>query len=104
MSNVWYSSEVAGTIMVQCIPVLRPFLREVHASLTSKRLTSTGDGRRSVTWLSKPTSSKHRISELNFGTNDGFNFGFNETKCTGAIELKSIHEESRDDKSVKGWH
>ncbi|KAL2072037.1 hypothetical protein VTL71DRAFT_11380 [Oculimacula yallundae] len=38
MSNIWYSSEVAGTIIVQCIPILRPFLRDIKTTLTSKRL------------------------------------------------------------------
>ncbi|KAF2789733.1 hypothetical protein K505DRAFT_216811, partial [Melanomma pulvis-pyrius CBS 109.77] len=41
MSNIWYSSEITGTIIVQCIPVLRPLLRDIHTSLTSKRLPST---------------------------------------------------------------
>ncbi|KAJ5046321.1 uncharacterized protein L3040_003568 [Drepanopeziza brunnea f. sp. 'multigermtubi'] len=40
MSNIWYSSEVAGTIIVQCIPVLRPllrpFIREMKSSLAIK--------------------------------------------------------------------
>lgn len=40
-SNIWYSSEVVGTIIVQCIPVLRPLLRDIHTTLTSRRLDST---------------------------------------------------------------
>lgn len=36
---VWYSSEVAGTIMVQCIPVMRSFMVEVGTIMTSRRLT-----------------------------------------------------------------
>ncbi|KAK4494540.1 hypothetical protein PRZ48_013896 [Zasmidium cellare] len=43
MSNIWYSSEITGTIMVQCIPVLRPLVQEIHTSLRSKRLGSTID-------------------------------------------------------------
>ncbi len=39
-SNVWYSSEIVGTIIVQCIPVLRPLIRDIHTSLTSKKLAS----------------------------------------------------------------
>ncbi|EOD44561.1 hypothetical protein GTA08_BOTSDO04664 [Neofusicoccum parvum] len=42
-SNIWYSSEVTGTIIVQCIPILRPLVRDIHTSLTSKKLTSTTD-------------------------------------------------------------
>lgn len=45
MSNIWYSSEIAGTIIVQCIPILRPLIRDIHTSLTSKRLASTTDAR-----------------------------------------------------------
>lgn len=40
-SNIWYSSEIVGTIIVQCIPVLRPLIRDIHTSLTSRRLGST---------------------------------------------------------------
>lgn len=42
-SNIWYSSEIVGTIIVQCIPVLRPLLRDIKTSLTSKKLASSGD-------------------------------------------------------------
>jgi hypothetical protein len=41
MSDIWYSSEVTGTIIVQCIPVLRPLVRDIHTSMRSKRLAST---------------------------------------------------------------
>ncbi|KAH7380436.1 hypothetical protein DE146DRAFT_624766 [Phaeosphaeria sp. MPI-PUGE-AT-0046c] len=43
-SNIWYSSEIVGTIVVQCIPVLRPLLRDFHTTLTSKRINSMHDG------------------------------------------------------------
>lgn len=43
MSNIWYSSEITGTIIVQCIPVLRPLVQDIHTSLRSKRLGSTID-------------------------------------------------------------
>ncbi|CAO2651838.1 Nn.00g001210.m01.CDS01 [Neocucurbitaria sp. VM-36] len=42
-SNIWYSSEIVGTIIVQCIPVMRPLLRDIHMSLTSKRLASAAE-------------------------------------------------------------
>lgn len=42
-SNIWYSSEIVGTIIVQCIPVLRPLIRDIKTSLTSKKLASSGD-------------------------------------------------------------
>ncbi|KAH6665391.1 hypothetical protein B0J14DRAFT_231341 [Halenospora varia] len=52
MSNIWYSAEVAGTIIVQCIPILRPFLRDIHVSLTSKKI-SDAEGCQSNTWRSR---------------------------------------------------
>lgn len=39
-SNIWYSSEIVGTIIVQCLPVLRPLLREIKTSFTSSKLAS----------------------------------------------------------------
>jgi len=41
MSNIWYSSEVTGTIIVQCIPILRPLFRNFHTSPSSKALPSS---------------------------------------------------------------
>ncbi|KAH8897748.1 hypothetical protein GQ53DRAFT_712195 [Thozetella sp. PMI_491] len=41
MSQIWYSSEITGTIMVQCIPVLRPFIKEVSSTLRSKATAAT---------------------------------------------------------------
>lgn len=35
-----YSSEITGTIIVQCIPILRPIIRDIHTSLTSQRFGS----------------------------------------------------------------
>jgi len=43
MSAIWYSSEVAGTIIVQCVPVLRALVNDVRSTLPSRRLTSTDD-------------------------------------------------------------
>jgi hypothetical protein len=59
-SNVWYSSEIVGTIIVQCIPVLRPLIRDIHTSLTSKKLPSTFDGTdaQSTTIWSKQSSKR----------------------------------------------
>lgn len=43
MSAIWYSSEVAGTIIVQCVPVLRALVNDVRSTLhtSSRRLAST---------------------------------------------------------------
>ena len=38
MSNIWYSSEVTGTIIVQCIPVLRPLFRNFRTSSSSSKV------------------------------------------------------------------
>ncbi|TQN64149.1 hypothetical protein CSHISOI_11274 [Colletotrichum shisoi] len=86
MSQIWYSSEITGTIIVQCIPILRPILREIHTSLTSKRLESTADGR-STTFGSKLSSGK-RIST---GAVQNDKLG-NER-----IALREIPEESSDE-------
>ncbi|KAJ0163208.1 hypothetical protein CTA2_3341 [Colletotrichum tanaceti] len=85
MSQIWYSSEITGTIIVQCIPILRPILREIHTSLTSKRLESTADGR-STTFGSKLSSGK-RISTGAAVQNDG-------KLGNERIALREIPEES----------
>ncbi|CAI6333557.1 unnamed protein product [Periconia digitata] len=132
LSNVWYSSEVAGTIIVQCVPVLRPFLRDVHQSLTPRRIPSNADpGRRSFTWavtnpstgkdgsststinynkdttslISDAASSSNTAGDLRF---HNFNFGFGETKIAGGagnIELRTIQEERDMERrdSEKQW-
>lgn len=42
---VWYSAEVAGTIIVQSIPLMRPLVNDMHTSLASKKLGSGADGK-----------------------------------------------------------
>lgn len=37
---VWYSAEVAGTIIVQSIPLMRPLVNDMHTSLASRKLGS----------------------------------------------------------------
>ncbi|ESZ97602.1 hypothetical protein SBOR_2003 [Sclerotinia borealis F-4128] len=44
LSMVWYSAEVAGTIIVQSIPLMRPLVNDMHTSLASKKLSSGADG------------------------------------------------------------
>ncbi|PBP21120.1 hypothetical protein BUE80_DR008007 [Diplocarpon rosae] len=41
MSNIWFSAEVAGTIIVQCVPILRTFVRDIRTYNASKRLGDT---------------------------------------------------------------
>ncbi|VUC20987.1 unnamed protein product [Clonostachys rosea] len=58
LSQVWYSSEITGTIIVQCIPVLRPILQEFQSSIRSKTFNSTTTGRRSTIRLSLRPNNK----------------------------------------------
>jgi hypothetical protein len=94
MSNIWFSSEVAGTIMVQCIPVLRPFLREVHNSLTSQKLGDSENGRMSTTF--RGSSYSYRISSKR--ASGATNAGKREF-----IELSSVPEDGELDVE-KGLH
>lgn len=85
MSQIWYSSEVAGTIIVQCIPILRPILRDIHTSLTSRRLDSTADGGKSTGWT-QSRSTKHVSAPLPLA----------EERAAGnpeRVELRDIPEE-----------
>lgn len=43
MSNIWYNSEITGTIIVQCVPVLRPMVQDICSSLRTKRSGSSND-------------------------------------------------------------
>lgn len=54
---VWYSAEVAGTIMVQSIPVVRPIVREIKTSLTAKRLSGDLESGRG-SWISRRISAR----------------------------------------------
>ncbi|EFQ91345.1 hypothetical protein CFE70_004877 [Pyrenophora teres f. teres 0-1] len=67
-SNIWYSSEIVGTIIVQCIPVLRPLLRDLKTSLTSKKLASIAEG-------GKPTGRGRTPSMFGFGFGPGPTIG-----------------------------
>jgi hypothetical protein len=78
-SNIWYSSEIVGTIIVQCIPVLRPLLRDMHTSLTSKKLPSVQDNPTRV--------SKHKNSET---------FGQSSHKAHIYSNAKSTYHDSDD--------
>lgn len=41
MSQIWYNSEITGTIIVQCIPILRPIIWQLHRNWTENRTRST---------------------------------------------------------------
>jgi len=93
LSQVWYSSEITGTIIVQCIPILRPVLRDVHNSLVSKKLSSTGDRRSTTTvpsrWSGGPRRGSVRTT-FELQPHDLYK------KETGEIVLAKIGEEIED--------
>jgi hypothetical protein len=94
MSSIWYSSEVAGTIIVQCIPILRPFLRDIHTSLTSRKIGDTEDGRTS-TWRSTINESKRGSANLNLH-NSRHSHDNKKLSIPEVIALSDIPEEPRD--------
>ncbi|KAK6194313.1 hypothetical protein LQW54_011587 [Pestalotiopsis sp. IQ-011] len=59
LSQVWYSSEITGTIIVQCIPILRTMIKDIHTSFNSKKLTSLTDRQSTVAASSKRNSKRN---------------------------------------------
>ncbi|KAH7370112.1 hypothetical protein BKA65DRAFT_386693 [Rhexocercosporidium sp. MPI-PUGE-AT-0058] len=98
MSNIWYSAEVAGTIIVQCIPILRPFLRDMKTSMSSKRI---GDSTISHSQLSS-AARRSRISTTSESKqleNSSYhnNFNVSDSKSTAEVfAMDIIHEEPRE--------
>ncbi|RDW83038.1 hypothetical protein BP5796_04529 [Coleophoma crateriformis] len=60
LSTIWFSGEVAGTIIVQCIPVLRPLIRDVHTLMNSQKLDDTENGTRRA-----PIDPKRGLASMN---------------------------------------
>jgi hypothetical protein len=85
MSQVWYSSEVAGTIMVQCIPILRPILKNIHTSFTSRKLESSNGERKGSGWTWTRSSKHFSTGPLTPGHPVVVN--------PDAVELRNIPEE-----------
>ncbi|KAH7368280.1 hypothetical protein B0T11DRAFT_276747 [Plectosphaerella cucumerina] len=88
LSQIWYSSEITGTIIVQCIPILRPIIRDIHTSLTSRRLVSTAD-RQSTMITSNVKLSDRRTSTILDDAESG--------SSTHRIALQEIPEERPED-------
>ncbi|KUJ19475.1 uncharacterized protein LY89DRAFT_773934 [Mollisia scopiformis] len=61
MSNIWFSAEVAFTIIVQCIPILRPFLREIRTTITSKHLSEDA---KASTWTQSSDPEVIALSDI----------------------------------------
>lgn len=91
LSQVWYSSEITGTIIVQCIPILRPIVREIQTSRdASRRLESTAKAH------SQPPENKNVSGTHTSTTMDSkgrFSFGFDKQHGTH-IAMHEIAEES----------
>lgn len=92
-----YSAEVAGTIIVQCIPVLRPFVKDLHNSLTSRRLAATDDPRskggstwRGSTLLDKKGAPEEKSSILSRSDEENQKANV----IGGGYELSEIPEEA----------
>lgn len=91
VSQIWYSAEVAGTIIVQCVPVLRPFLKDLHTSLTSKRLDATEPSQAKSTWRGS-TLVDHKSKSISSRTVSILSKN-EEKKSPGLFELTEIPEE-----------
>ncbi|ORY64783.1 uncharacterized protein BCR38DRAFT_390532 [Pseudomassariella vexata] len=96
-SMVWYSAEICGTIIVQCIPILRPFLREIHSSLTSRKLGDTEAGRTTGGWRSN-VDGKRASSTITSAAHD-------DTKKAPveSFALRKIPEEAAADTIGQAW-
>lgn len=93
LSQVWYSSEITGTIIVQCIPILRPILRDIHATLTSKRLNSSADARSTGVWGSKLETKRASTVIMDADRKD-----------SERMELREIPEEESAEEDWKERH
>ena len=83
-----YSAEVAGTIIVQCIPILRPLLRDIHTGLTSKRVGDTEDGQTITRRGRRSTLVEIKRSSTVMSSDES------SKKVTEDIALTAIPEES----------
>lgn len=83
LSQIWYSSEITGTIIVQCIPILRTMIKDIQTSMTSKKLHSSYERQSTVV-----ISSKRNSKRLSAGVKMEL-----VRKGSERIELKEIPEE-----------
>ncbi|KAF2708145.1 hypothetical protein K504DRAFT_468513 [Pleomassaria siparia CBS 279.74] len=95
MSNIWYSSEVAGTIMVQCIPVLRPLVRDLTTSLTSERINTTNKTRHEgfSQWTGSAALTNTNYSVGCWSEADAAEKGHSGKKGHVSMEMDDIPEE-----------
>lgn len=77
--------------MVQCIPVLRPFIKDLHTSLNSRKIAATEPSKGS-TWRGSTLIDK-KVATASAGLLSGDEeMGLNKP---GAFELAEIPEEGR---------
>lgn len=76
---------------MQCVPVLRPFLKDLHTSLTSKRLDATEPSQAKSTWRGS-TLVDHKSKSISSRTVSILSKN-EEKKSPGLFELTEIPEE-----------
>lgn len=76
---------------MQCVPVLRPFLKDLHTSLTSKRLDATEPSQAKSTWRGS-TLVDHPSKSIPSRTASVLSKS-EEKKSPGIFELTKIPEE-----------
>ncbi|KAI7778409.1 hypothetical protein LA080_002179 [Diaporthe eres] len=64
VSMIWFSAEITGTIIVQCIPVLRPFLQEVHAAISSRTFGHSSSNAKTIVSQNKfdPSAGTYSVT------------------------------------------
>lgn len=92
VSQIWYSAEVSGTIIVQCVPVLRPFIKDLHVAFTSKRLDATEPSRAQSTW--RGSTLVDQRSKSIPSTSASILSKSEEKRSPGMFELTEIPEET----------
>ncbi|KAK6601615.1 hypothetical protein H4I96_06956 [Botrytis cinerea] len=70
LSMVWYSAEVAGTIIVQSIPLMRPLVNDMHTSLASRKLGSGADGKSYGPGKSAKSTNRRTLTLILQGCDD----------------------------------
>ncbi|KAG4432318.1 hypothetical protein IFR05_012197 [Cadophora sp. M221] len=97
MSNIWYSAEVAGTIIVQCIPILRPFLRDIKTSMSSKRMGDSSLNRSQLASTARQSRISTTFDSKQFEDSNYHNsFNVSDKSTAEIFALDIIHEEPRE--------
>lgn len=78
-SDVRFSAEITGTIIVQCIPVLRPFLQEVHAAISSRTFGHSSSNAKTTVSRNKfdPSAGTYSVTVTTMGAEKAAQKGSN---------------------------